>query len=620
LSGDIAGSTLHGPITFLKESHMKPTVRVLIVTDDGLANGGFLKWSDQAMPAAVGPNSREFHLGEFLRVLQGTAWLGFNVEITKAHRSLPGTGGLNEAALKADRGADLVGFRFNQPFIANGQSHTLADYDMVLFFAINPSNPNPTLAPEAEAIAQFMENGGGFFATGDHENLGGELCGLIPRVRSMRRWWVPAGPNGEPEAPPALGPDRHDTTRPGADNIGQFEDQSDEFAQEIAPAFYGAGLTVKQGYIARRSLPHPLLCSPDGVVRYLPDHMHEGSCEVPDNLAARTFTLGSTSVREYPDYAPPSPPAGYVAEPLAPEIVATGHVVPGTTSPALDTDAHFGSPDPAHGVSFGVIGAWDGHRVSKGRVVVDSTWHHFFNINVTGDRYLEDESLGSQHEQKKYGFFVPDGMGGRVPNAQYQMIMWYYRNIVYWLIPAKRHELIYWNALAEIVKRPQLVEELGGLAETRSFERYQLSKYLYFAQLAEAYLTQARGACAVYTIREILYKPKIPWWEWIQEYVDVWDPLAKTRNKQDLRNEHLLGALGVAPRADTAAMLGIGAAIVAVASVRREFAAGDPARGAKAAQAAWPRVLEHALGEFGKQLAAGAEVQRNLTKVIGAKR
>jgi hypothetical protein len=76
----------------------------------------------------------------------------------------------------------------------SGQSRTLVDYDMVLFFPTKPSDPDVTLASEVEAIAQFMESGRGFFATGDHENLGGELCGLIPRVRSMRRWWLSTGP------------------------------------------------------------------------------------------------------------------------------------------------------------------------------------------------------------------------------------------------------------------------------------------------------------------------------------------------------------------------------------------------------------------------------------------
>ena len=185
---------------------MKPLVRVLLVTDDfyvgGTPRGGFLRWMDQSANAATSDASREFHLGEFTRILAETNWAGFNVEITRAHRATAGTNGMTEAEIKADRGADVIGFRFNQSFIVNGVTRTLADYDMALFFSVEYGDPNTALAAEAEAIATFMENGGGFFATGDHANLGSTLCGLIPRVRSMRRWWSSNGPNGEPAAPP----------------------------------------------------------------------------------------------------------------------------------------------------------------------------------------------------------------------------------------------------------------------------------------------------------------------------------------------------------------------------------------------------------------------------------
>ena len=52
---------------------MKPLVRVLVVTDDwpgAAVNGGFLPWTAQTVAEATGRNSREFHLGEFLSVLQ----------------------------------------------------------------------------------------------------------------------------------------------------------------------------------------------------------------------------------------------------------------------------------------------------------------------------------------------------------------------------------------------------------------------------------------------------------------------------------------------------------------------------------------------------------------------
>lgn len=48
------------------------------------------------------------------------------------------------------------------------------------------------------------------FATGDHESLGRPLCGLIPCVRSMRKWFFPNDNGsvprqfGEPDASPAL--------------------------------------------------------------------------------------------------------------------------------------------------------------------------------------------------------------------------------------------------------------------------------------------------------------------------------------------------------------------------------------------------------------------------------
>jgi hypothetical protein len=252
-------------------------VRILIVTNDwvNVVNGGFRAWQEQFGSEITGPNNRSFHLGEFIRTLAQTQWLGFNIDITMAHRTKPGGGVNAELILKEDRGAKVVGFRFDEPFTLDGATRTIADYDMILFFPISPA-PDETPAKmqaEADAIAQFMENGGGFFATGDHAELGAPLCKLIPRVRSMRRWWTFGAPAGDPLAPPPTGPARVDTTRPGLDAVVQFEDQSDEFAQEIDPVMYAGGLGIGGGYPALRRYPHQLLCSPEGVVRWLPDHM-----------------------------------------------------------------------------------------------------------------------------------------------------------------------------------------------------------------------------------------------------------------------------------------------------------------------------------------------------------
>src|SRR5512137_540995 len=148
-----------------KEKYMaKQSVRVLVVTNDweGAVNGGFIRWTEQ--PAPHNTNDilgARFQLGEFVKVLQETAWEGFDLEITRAHRTMPHPASAEER-LKLSRNADVVGFRFDRPFQVNGEERQLSDYDMVLFFAISPDLSEDEipegLKKEAEAVALFMEN------------------------------------------------------------------------------------------------------------------------------------------------------------------------------------------------------------------------------------------------------------------------------------------------------------------------------------------------------------------------------------------------------------------------------------------------------------------------------
>ncbi len=417
----------------------KQVVRALVVTNDweGAVNGGFIRWTEQAEPDRTHDMlGARFQLGEFIKVLQETVWDGFDLEITRAHRTMPHPASAEER-LKESRNADVAGFRFDREFMVNGEKRVLADYDMVLFFGISPDlseDETPDdLRREGEAIALYMENGGGFFATGDHESHGTALCQFIPRVRNMRRWlYGESLPADVPVSPSAVGPDRMDTIQPGQDGAFIFENQSDDIAQPIEPRLYATGHGCKDVCATAGKYPHPLLCSPDGPVIYLPDHMHEGICEVPDDLGGRTFTAGG---RTFPEY-PPSLSGG---GPLAPEVVATGKVIGGHTTIALNNDVHTSSDIPTESRAFGVIGAWDGHKAGKGRVVVDSTFHHFVNINLTGDYYLSQVPGVSPDDQRFFGFYVIDpATGGRVPTKEYLNIQWYFRNIVYWLIPEKK--------------------------------------------------------------------------------------------------------------------------------------------------------------------------------------
>ncbi len=476
-------------------------VKILVVTD---GSGGFL--------------SSDFHLGEFLDVLQSTVWEGFTLEVTKAHR---------ENAASA--GADIVNFDFAE--------HDLSQYDEILLFPIRRDNDilNPGAAPrssnataaEVAAIARFMDAGGGVFATGDHEDLGAGLCRQLPRIRNMRRWfWDGPGPNGEPVAPRGTPGfpghpdselvDRHDTLVAGHDfdtarpnDNYQFDDQSDNVAQRIEARSFEAS----NSRYFRQTWPHPLLCSADGVVRYLPDHAHEGQCEVPANLALRV-AIGGYDEEEYP--------AASDGVRGAPVVVADARVQGGhsTLNPYKP---------PVNGKTFGVIGAYDGHRIVRagkrlGRVVVDATWHHFFNINLTGDASSADAA-------KRQGFYAPLAVG---QPDHYRMIKHYFRNIVYWLLPSGRRRFVFHRALAKLTRTGQFYE-LNPLTRVRDLQRIEISQLLALGGLADAYFRRAHGACWSLEILPVyLYEfdpfPRI--WERFEKEIVPWIDDRRARERE----------------------------------------------------------------------------------------
>jgi hypothetical protein len=267
---------------------------------------------------------------------------------------------------------------------------------------------NPMTDTELKALTAFMDGGGGVFATGDHADLGVELNGRVPRVRSMRKWYFPnPGPNGEPVAPPAIGTTRIETTQRGAgESFTHFDDQSDDIPQPITPRWYVS--SASRFVLAIH--PHPLLCGLNGPIQVAPDHMHEGEVITPWDLTA-SFTFAGQKFVEYP-----ADSNGYQ---WPPQIVGWGQVVAETNTSTEWT--HVGDPtDVASPRTFGVVGAYDGHRVDIGRVAVDSTWHHFFDINLIGDPVAP--------YPKTLGFTAsPSG------KAALSDIETYYRNIAFWI-------------------------------------------------------------------------------------------------------------------------------------------------------------------------------------------
>ncbi|QQQ73496.1 hypothetical protein IOD16_19575 [Saccharothrix sp. 6-C] len=353
-------------------------VRVLVVTD-GTAS------FDRA----------DFGLSTLVDVLSTPPGPWVRFEVTRAHREE------NLPALSAD----IAGFRFD--------GHDLGRYDQVWLFGVARAPRPPLDQTELRALAEFMDGGGGVFATGDHEDLGVSMCGDLPRVRSMRKWhWPEPGPLGEPVAPSIDGPDRNDTLSEGHDPLFELNDQSDDVPQVITPRMYATSDSPKW---AHQGYPHPLLSGPRGTIRVLPDHPHEGECYVPDDLT-RSFTFDGYETTEYP--------AG-----LAPEVVAWSTL----NARAADRDPRKGRLDAG---TFGAIGAYDGHQVGVGRVTVDATWHHFFNVNLVGDPTVPNDPV------KSVGFAASES--GR---AAYEDIKAYFHNIAVWLSRPATQEAMWWRAV-----------------------------------------------------------------------------------------------------------------------------------------------------------------------------
>lgn len=353
------------------------TVRILMVTDGG---GSF--------------TDGDFGLTELLNVLSVSPGPYVRFAVTKAHRSA--TGG---------NGADIDNFRFDTTDVSG--------YDQIWMIGVSRTGMSPLSDGELKAVSQFMDSGGGVFATGDHEDLGNAMCGRVPRVRSMRKWhWPAPGPNGEPVAPGGSDTTRLDTNQTGHDANITFDDQSDDVPQGIQPVMHSVATPV---FFRRIVYPHPLLCGPRGVIRVLPDHPHEGECYVPSDLT-KTFTFAGYTITEYPVLTGSTR--------LAPEIVSRSNSGAGISGKSVGASR-----------SFGANAAFDGHRVGVGRVAVESTWHHIFNINLKG-------APGNADPVKQQGFYA-----STAGLDKYEDIKAYFRNIAVWLARPASQACMRWRLI-----------------------------------------------------------------------------------------------------------------------------------------------------------------------------
>lgn len=410
-------------------------VRILVVTDS---------------PAGGFGTVAGLHLGQVLQVLRDDPWSHARFEIVKAHRQ-----GTSEANV-------LDNFRFDR--------HDLSRYDQVWLFGIErEAGADPLGEEELRSLAEFMDGGGGVFATGDHSDLGNAMSARVPRVRSMRRWYARQGPNGEPPAPPALGPDRHDTLvdpdGPGSIPRGRRQNQSDKVPQTIRPRYYSQ--TSRRGLYKRvTTYPHPVLCGPDGVITHFPDHMHEGYCEVPSDLSRSVAFAGYEGV-EYPSRD---------GHQEVPEVIAwsTSHETNDTT--------------------FGALAAYDGHEVGVGRVLVDASWHHWVNTNLVGFLAATDPEN-------------PDQDPSVVP--KWEAMKAYFRNVALWLARPKTQDCIRRGGWLILTRHYDILITYKDLDSVRN-------RLDYFLQLGTV-ARDALGRLASQCQRTIWFRDPLGW-------LEVYDP------------------------------------------------------------------------------------------------
>ncbi|MCC7453141.1 MAG: hypothetical protein IT222_03155 [Crocinitomix sp.] len=374
--------------------------KILIVTDG--YSGQFLNGSF---------NNYYFGLSAVIDTLLDQTDYYVSFKLTLAHRQIDSNkpaGPITSPAYQR-YGPNFENFRFNAAAndIKTGKVFNINDYDQIWLFGVrdNVDDVQKLSDLELPILTEWMENGGGVFATGDHADLGASLCGRVPRVSKMRKWSVAQNP------PSPVGLDRHDTLDNGHDDIYTFDDESDDIPMKISPKYYN---NIAWHPFFGKKHPHPVLCGKDGVIDILPDHPHEGEI-IAENLVVINQNLVNGNP-EFPQIA---------GNDFRPEVIARAHVKGDHTN---QSDTNKGA---ANAKTFGAIGAYDGYRTDVGRVVVDSTWHHWFDVNLIGRpvAYLNTPPY-DQTNPKTQGFLAsPQGI------VAYNRIQNYFINVGLWLAP-----------------------------------------------------------------------------------------------------------------------------------------------------------------------------------------
>lgn len=444
----------------------------------------------------------DFGLGAFVKILLDAPIWAYK-RITLANIGPFNVGHVDPSLTSETRvHARIADFRFDNPAHFNP-----AEFDAVFLFGISSTYPNSLrtggqlLDTEIAVLNAFQNAGGGVFATGDHGTLGQALCSKVARARDMRWWTNFPDPTNANNQVSMGGRWRNDTNVMNAGS-NLFNDQSDDVPQTITPRYY----TLNSG-LFRYRFPHPLLCGPKGVIRVMPDHPHEGECKTPGSLD-QTILVNGSATAEYPNATGGGPRP-------RPEIIAWNNVAAGRVSTSG------GSKDSTLGHSFASICAYDGHQAGVGRVVADSTWHHFVNVNLIGIDGVE------------VGTFADGFLGSPAGQAAYEDIKAYFRNLMLWLSRPGTISCLNSSWLFELVLSDKVLEAVLTAREI-PLERISPKVISLIGAHARDVLGRRNSRCqSVKLVLDIVLEKWRP-------IFDIWGPL-----KEDLPEPEPLDRLAI---------------------------------------------------------------------------
>jgi hypothetical protein len=226
----------------------------------------------------------------------------------------------------------------------------------------------------------------------------------------MRKWFAlgdesPYIPPAAPRNWPAQGPTHADTLRKDVNGNFLFTNQSDDIPQPL-------NLIAVPGGPGDH---HPVfdIGGPTQVLRQYPDHIHEGEtlgfggveASVPWTLDD-VLTFNGESFTEYPNSKD-----GHQEKP---QIIATGTVIPvhATDVDAGNKPCDSGfKPDTSstEAKEINTLCVCDGYKVGVGRVLTDSSFHHFLDLNLIGDPCAigeKTQGFDSQFLSDMKAFFI----------------------------------------------------------------------------------------------------------------------------------------------------------------------------------------------------------------------